>query len=216
MKRNYTAIGATVIGVLALTTYSRSQTTAPKPAAAVKIAVVAMRDAMLATQEGQKAGREMQAKFAPKQSALEQLGKEEATGNAGLKFLYQRELDQVQTIKNQLAEGQSYIPKLVLSDVDMKMSSSRVPGIFGKIANTGDKAIDEDICTVTYFEGKGKKKKSVYTEDHTIVATPMEFINFVRTVVGKSRVGGGAVISRTPNSFLLNDGYRAVPVSDLG
>ena len=26
-------------------------------------------------------------------------------------------------------------------------------------------------------------------------------LNFVRTVVGKSRVGGGAVVSRTPNSF---------------
>jgi len=41
-------------------------------------------------------------------------------------------------------------------------------------------------------------------------------LNFVRTVVGKSRVGGGAVISRTPNSFLLSNGFRAVPVSDLG
>jgi len=36
-------------------------------------------------------------------------------------------------------------------------------------------------------------------------------LNFVRTVVGKSRVGGGAVISRTPNSFLLGNGFRAVP-----
>jgi uncharacterized protein len=34
--------------------------------------------------------------------------------------------------------------------------------------------------------------------------------------VGKSRVGSGAVISRTPNSFLLGNGFRAVPVSDLG
>ena len=41
-------------------------------------------------------------------------------------------------------------------------------------------------------------------------------LNFVRTVVGKSRVAGGAVISRTPNSFLLSNGFRAVPVSDLG
>jgi uncharacterized protein len=41
-------------------------------------------------------------------------------------------------------------------------------------------------------------------------------LNFVRTVVGKSRVGCGEVISRTPNSFLLSNGFRAVPVSDLG
>src|SRR5579859_4764819 len=40
-------------------------------------------------------------------------------------------------------------------------------------------------------------------------------LNFVRTVVGKSRVGGGAVISRTPNGFPLGNGFRAVPVSDL-
>ena len=41
-------------------------------------------------------------------------------------------------------------------------------------------------------------------------------LNFVRTVVGKSRVGGGSVISRTPNSFPLSNGFRAVPVSELG
>src|SRR5579859_2704122 len=40
-------------------------------------------------------------------------------------------------------------------------------------------------------------------------------LNFVRTVVGKSRVGGGAVISRTPNGFPLSNGFRAVPVSEL-
>jgi hypothetical protein len=41
-------------------------------------------------------------------------------------------------------------------------------------------------------------------------------LNFVRTVVGKSRVAGGAVISRTPNSFPLGNGFRALPVSELG
>src|SRR5246127_2901368 len=41
-------------------------------------------------------------------------------------------------------------------------------------------------------------------------------LNFVRTVVGKSRVGSGSVISRTPNSFPLSNGFRAVPVSELG
>ena len=41
-------------------------------------------------------------------------------------------------------------------------------------------------------------------------------LNFVRTVVGKSRVGCGEVISRTPNSFLRSNRFRAVPVSDLG
>src|SRR6266403_2844437 len=41
-------------------------------------------------------------------------------------------------------------------------------------------------------------------------------LNFARTVVGKSRVTGGAVISRTPNSFPLSSGFRALPVSELG
>src|SRR5208282_2716736 len=40
-------------------------------------------------------------------------------------------------------------------------------------------------------------------------------LNFARTVVGKSRVTGGAVISRTPNSFLLSSGFRALPVTEL-
>src|SRR5580700_11276890 len=41
-------------------------------------------------------------------------------------------------------------------------------------------------------------------------------LNFARTIVGKSRVTGGAVISRTPNSFPLSSGFRALPVSELG
>ena len=41
-------------------------------------------------------------------------------------------------------------------------------------------------------------------------------LNFVRTVVGKSRVAGGAVISRTLHSFPLSSGFRALPVSELG
>ena len=41
-------------------------------------------------------------------------------------------------------------------------------------------------------------------------------LNFVRTVVGKSRVAGGAIISRTLNSCPLSSGFRALPVSELG
>jgi hypothetical protein len=33
--------------------------------------------------------------------------------------------------------------------------------------------------------------------------------------VGKARVAGGAVICRTPNSFPLTNGFRALPVSEL-
>src|SRR5262245_6995967 len=80
MKQHVTAIGGVVGGALALWTYSHSQPTPAKPAAAVKIAVVAMRDAMLSTKEGQKAGKDLQAKFEPRTTALQKLAQELQTG----------------------------------------------------------------------------------------------------------------------------------------
>jgi len=117
------------------------------------------------------------------QKILDELDKEQATGTAGLKYQYGRELADIQNAQKQIPDGQAYIPKIVLSDVDMKMSASRVPGIFGKMTNNGDKAIDEVQFTVTYSEGKGKKKKEVFTEVHTPIATPLEFTNFGRPVL---------------------------------
>jgi tetratricopeptide (TPR) repeat protein len=117
------------------------------------------------------------------QDAIAELDKEPATGNEGLKFVYQRELNDVQNVVKQQPDAQAYIPKIVLSDVDMKMSASRVPAIFGKMTNSGDKAIDEVQFTVTYYEGKGKKKKEVYSEVHIPVATPLEFTDFQRPVL---------------------------------
>jgi hypothetical protein len=40
-------------------------------------------------------------------------------------------------------------------------------------------------------------------------------LEFVRKVVGKSRITGGATVCRTPNSFPLGDGFRALPVTEL-
>jgi len=117
------------------------------------------------------------------QNAIAELDKEQATGNAGLKFLLNRDLQTVQNVKNQIPEAQAYISKIGLTDVDMKMSASRVPGIFGKITNNGDRSIDELQFTVTYYEGKGNKKKQVYTEVHTPIATPLEFTDFNRPVL---------------------------------
>jgi len=117
------------------------------------------------------------------QKIIDELDKSQTTGSAGLKFQYGRELADIQNAQKQLPDAQAYIPKIVLSDVDMKMSASRVPGIFGKMTNTGDKAIDEVQFTVTYSEGKGKNKKEVFSEVHTPIATPLEFTNFGRTVL---------------------------------
>jgi predicted AAA+ superfamily ATPase len=41
-------------------------------------------------------------------------------------------------------------------------------------------------------------------------------LDFVRNVVGASKVIGGAVISRTPNSFPFSNGFRAISAADLG
>jgi uncharacterized protein len=35
-------------------------------------------------------------------------------------------------------------------------------------------------------------------------------------VIGKSRVIAGGVVSRTPNSFPFPNGFRALPVTELG
>ena len=40
-------------------------------------------------------------------------------------------------------------------------------------------------------------------------------LDFVRKVAGKVRVAGGAIVSRSPNSFPLANGFRALAVSDL-
>jgi predicted AAA+ superfamily ATPase len=41
-------------------------------------------------------------------------------------------------------------------------------------------------------------------------------LDFVRKVLGSSRVTGGSVVARTPNSFPFANGFRAVPVTELG
>jgi hypothetical protein len=38
----------------------------------------------------------------------------------------------------------------------------------------------------------------------------------VRNVIGTSRVTAGGVVSRTPNSFPFPNGFRAIPVTELG
>jgi predicted AAA+ superfamily ATPase len=40
-------------------------------------------------------------------------------------------------------------------------------------------------------------------------------LDFVRKVVGKSRVTGGAIVCRTPNGFPLANGFRALSVTEL-
>ena len=41
-------------------------------------------------------------------------------------------------------------------------------------------------------------------------------LDFVRNVLGKSRVTAGAIVARTPNSFPFSNGFRALSVTELG
>lgn len=41
-------------------------------------------------------------------------------------------------------------------------------------------------------------------------------LDFVRNLIGKSRVRAGGIVSRTPNSFPFRNGFRALPVAELG
>ena len=41
-------------------------------------------------------------------------------------------------------------------------------------------------------------------------------LNFLRNVLGKSRVIHGSVVARTPNSFPFPNGFRAEPITVLG
>jgi len=41
-------------------------------------------------------------------------------------------------------------------------------------------------------------------------------LDFVRNVIGKPRVTAGGVVSRTPNGFPFANGFRALPVTELG
>jgi hypothetical protein len=40
-------------------------------------------------------------------------------------------------------------------------------------------------------------------------------LDFVRNVVGKSRVAAGVVVCRAPNGFPLASGFRALPVTEI-
>ena len=69
MQVNSILTGAVILGAVAFSIHS--QTAAPKPALAAKVAIVAMRDALLSTQDGRKAATAMQAKFATRKAAVE-------------------------------------------------------------------------------------------------------------------------------------------------
>jgi len=107
-----------------------------------------------------------------------------ATGSGAMKIVYAAELAQSETIIRERPSSQAYIAsKLKLSDVAMKMSDDRVPGIFGTITNAGNRALDQVALAVTWYEGRGKNLHQVFREQHAIVITPLQFTDFSRPVI---------------------------------
>jgi hypothetical protein len=109
---------------------------------------------------------------------LAQLSGDPFTGSRGMEFLFRRELKAIRNIQAQLPAARAYIPKLVLSDVAVKESEARVPAIFGKITNAGDRGIDDVRLTVTWYAGRNSQRKALFQESHNVVVTPIEFTGY--------------------------------------
>jgi outer membrane protein len=140
---------ALILGAVGLT--MRSQTPPPKAAPVVKIAVIAMRDAMLATQEGQAAGKALQAKYAPKRAELEkedaaivaldeQLRKGAATMSA----------DARQKLQDEIAHRKTKLQRDVEDlDAEQQADDNRVAqAITGKLGEVIDKSAKANGYTV--------------------------------------------------------------------
>jgi hypothetical protein len=117
------------------------------------------------------------------QSLIGQLGNDEFSGARGLRARYANETKTIRDVQAQMPASIAYAPKLVLSDVAVKMSEGRLPAIFGRINNAGDRSVDDVRLTVTYYGGRGPKRAAVYRESHSIIVTPIEFTGFTRTVL---------------------------------
>jgi hypothetical protein len=117
------------------------------------------------------------------QELIAQLEQHQFSGSRGIEFFLKRRLKTIQNIQAEIPAARAYFPKLVLSDVAVKMSEARVPAIFGRITNAGDRGVDEVRLTVSYYAGRGAQQRLIYQESHSVVVTPIEFVGFVRPVL---------------------------------
>jgi len=115
-------------------------------------------------------------------SLITQLEQHPFSGSRGLESVFKRRLKHVENVQEQTPAARAYFSRLVLSDVAVKMSESRVPAIFGRINNAGDRGIDEVRLTVTYYATKDPRKP-LYQESHSVIETPIEFTNFKQPVL---------------------------------
>ncbi len=116
-------------------------------------------------------------------SMITDLEKQKATGSRSLAQRYSSELSAIERIMTQEGSTTAYISRLKLDRVAVKMSEERIPAIFGTVTNTGDKPLDEVTLAVTFYEGRGKDLHAVHREVHPVVATPLQFTDFGRSVL---------------------------------
>jgi hypothetical protein len=117
------------------------------------------------------------------QALIAQLDKQQFSGSRGMEFFFKRRLKVIEDIQAEVPAARAYVSRLVLSDVAVKMSEARVPAIFGRITNAGDRGVDEVRLTVSYYAGRGAKQKLLYQESHSVIVTPIEFTGFIRPVL---------------------------------
>ncbi len=110
--------------------------------------------------------------------AIAVLDKSDATGGSGLKFLYARELHELEEIAGESAAATAYAENLKLSEIGMRMSAAQHPAVFGKITNRGNRALDEVRMKVTFFKGRGAARRALFIEQHIPIATPLQFTDF--------------------------------------
>jgi hypothetical protein len=67
------------------------------------------------------------------------------------------------------------------------------------------------------FVAEAGGRLELFEAKWTELPAPADAVNlgFVRDVVGRSRITGGAVVCRAPNSFSLPGGFRALSVAEL-
>jgi hypothetical protein len=112
--------------------------------------------------------------------ALERVGKARFSGSGELADRLGREMKRVEAARASADAARSYLPKLVIKNVETKEAVSGSPAMFGQIVNAGDVTLDEVELTVSYYSDAGKL---VYTEKHTPVALPLEFTDFDMPIV---------------------------------
>ncbi len=115
-------------------------------------------------------------------SMIQALEQHPFSASRGLEFRFKRRLKTIENIQEQTPAARAYFSRLVLSDVAVKMSESRVPAIFGRINNAGDRGIDEVRLTVTYYAANDPRK-ALYQETHSVIETPIEFTGFRQPVL---------------------------------